>query len=83
MGVGTNAALAGDITGKPGDSKYIAGDDDTPIKGNSECAYSGLNDEYYIGGDTSASRTQHPEPGNLHGSPNACQGGRKALERTS
>ena len=74
MGIGANAALAGDITGKPGASKYIAGSDSAPIKGNSECAYSGLNDEYYILGDTSAPRTQHPTPGDLHGSPNACQG---------
>jgi hypothetical protein len=74
-GLGANTALAGDITGKPGASKYIAGSDSAPINGNSECAYSGLNDEYYIGGDLSAPRTQHPLPGDLHGSPNACQGG--------
>jgi hypothetical protein len=74
-GVGANAALAGDITGKPGESKYIAGSDNAPLNGNSECAYSGLNDEYYILDQTSEPRTQHPFPGALHGSPNACQGG--------
>lgn len=50
-----SAALAGDITGS---GKYIAGSDDAPLNGKSICAYSGLNDEYYILGDTSHSRTQ-------------------------
>lgn len=81
-GIGANAALAGDITGKPGASKYIAGSDDAPLNGNSACAYSGLNDEYYIDGITTDPRTQTPNDGPFPGvagygcnpSPNGRQG---------
>ncbi len=55
LSLSAGAALAGDITGQ---GKYIAGSDDAPLHGKSSCAYSGLNDEYYILGDTTASRTQ-------------------------
>lgn len=55
LSLSASAALAGDITGN---GKYIAGSDEAPLKGNSHCAYSGLNDEYYILGDTSYPRTQ-------------------------
>ena len=55
LSLSASAALAGDITGK---GKYIAGSDAAPLNGKSHCAYSGLNDEYYILGDTSYPRTQ-------------------------
>jgi hypothetical protein len=48
------SAFAGEITGN---GKYIAGSDAAPLHGQSECAYSGQNDEYQLG-DTSAPRTQ-------------------------
>lgn len=41
-GVGATGALAGEITGN---GKWIAGSETAPLKGNSECAYSGRNDE--------------------------------------
>lgn len=55
LSLSASAALAGDITGN---GKYIAGSDAAPLNGRSECAYSGLNDEYYIGGDLTHTRTQ-------------------------
>lgn len=55
LSLSAGVALAGDITGN---GKYIAGSDDAPLKGKSICAYSGLNDEYYILGDTTHTRTQ-------------------------
>ena len=55
LSLSAGAALAGDITGT---GKYIAGTDAAPLNGQSHCAYSGLNDEYYILGDLSAPRTQ-------------------------
>ena len=55
LSLSAGAAFAGDITGQ---GKYIAGSDDAALNGKSICAYSGLNDEYYILGDTSATRTQ-------------------------
>lgn len=67
MAPGASTALAGDITGKPGASKYIAGNDDAPLNGRSDCAFSGLNDEYYILGDTSAPRVQTPKDGPFPG----------------
>ena len=47
-------ALAGEITGN---GKWIAGTEEAPLNGKSECAYSGRNDENVIG-DTSAPREQ-------------------------
>lgn len=47
-------ALGGEITGK---GKWIAGTEEAPLNGKSECAYSGLNDENVLG-DTSAPRAQ-------------------------
>jgi hypothetical protein len=41
------AGFAGEITGN---GKYHAGDEKTPLNGNSPCAYSGLNDNYVVGG---------------------------------
>jgi hypothetical protein len=40
--VGTNMALAGEITGN---GKWIAGSPDAPLNGKSECAYSGRQDD--------------------------------------
>jgi hypothetical protein len=40
--IGTNAAVAGEITGN---GKWIAGSPDAPLKGKSECAYSGQQDD--------------------------------------
>ena len=40
--IGSNAALAGEITGN---GKWIAGSPDAPLKGKSDCAYSGQQDD--------------------------------------
>ena len=40
--LGADTALAGEITGN---GRYIAGDPDAPLSGNSECAYSGREDD--------------------------------------
>ena len=44
-GLSAGPALAGEIKGPPGDSEYIFGSDDAPLRAASECAYSGLNDD--------------------------------------
>jgi hypothetical protein len=54
--LGAGSAFGGEVTGQ---GNYIAGSDSAPLKGQSACAYSGLNDEYYVFGDTSARRTQN------------------------
>jgi len=41
-----STAFAGEITGS---GKWIAGSESAPLKGKSECAYSGLNDNYVLG----------------------------------
>ena len=69
----TSTALAGEVTGN-GANTPIGAAPDNDLHAHSICSFSGLNDEYYRDGDTSAPRTQHPAPGDLHGSPNACQG---------
>ena len=46
VGVGAGSAFAGEITGN---GKWIAGSETAPLKGKSECAYSGLNDNYVLG----------------------------------
>ena len=70
--MGGGGALAGEINGNGANTPIGAapGNDHA----HSECSFSGLNDEYYVDGDLSAPRTQHPTPGDLHGSPNPCQG---------
>ena len=73
MGLGGNAALAGEVNGK-GEYTPIGAAPDNDLHASSICSFSGLNDEYYRDGDTNAPRTQHPAPGDLQGSPNACQG---------
>jgi hypothetical protein len=47
--VGVGSAFAGEIN-KP--HLYIAGSDSAPLNGKSECAYSGLNDNYVLGNTT-------------------------------
>ena len=54
VGFGAGPASAGEITGN-GDSLQIA---PHTLQGKSECAFSGLNDEYYVLHDLTASRTQ-------------------------
>jgi hypothetical protein len=44
--VGAGSAFAGEITGS---GKWIAGSESAPLKGKSDCAYSGLNDNYVLG----------------------------------
>jgi hypothetical protein len=46
VGVGAGSALAGEITGN---GKWIAGSDDAALHGKSECAYSGVNDNFVLG----------------------------------
>jgi hypothetical protein len=72
LGMG-GTALAGEVNGNGGNTP-IGAAPDNDLHAGSICSFSGLNDEYYRDGDTSAPRTQHPAPGDLHGSPNACQG---------
>ena len=49
--VGVGSASAGEITGS---GKWIAGSEGAPLKGKSDCAYSGLNDNYVLGNPESA-----------------------------
>jgi hypothetical protein len=44
--VGVGSAFAGEITGS---GKWIAGSESAPLNGKSDCAYSGLNDNYVLG----------------------------------
>jgi opacity protein-like surface antigen len=44
--VGATAASAGEVNKPHG---YIAGSDKAPLQGKSDCAYSGLNDNYVFG----------------------------------
>ena len=44
--VSVGSAFAGEITGN---GKWIAGSESAPLKGKSECAYSGVNDNYVLG----------------------------------
>jgi hypothetical protein len=53
-GVSSGSALAGEITGN---GKWIAGSEEAPLHGKSECAFSGQNDEFVLG-DESAPRAQ-------------------------
>jgi hypothetical protein len=48
----TASAFAGEVKGT---GQYLHNDQ---LPGRSICAYSGLNDEYYVDGDTSAPRVQ-------------------------
>ena len=53
-GLSAGSAFAGEITGN---GKWIAGSEEAPLHGQSECAFSGQNDEFILG-DESAPRTQ-------------------------
>jgi hypothetical protein len=44
--VGAGSAFAGEITGS---GKWIAGSESAPLNGKSDCAYSGVNDNYVLG----------------------------------
>jgi hypothetical protein len=44
--VGVSSAFAGEITGS---GKWIAGSESAPLNGKSDCAYSGLNDNFVLG----------------------------------
>jgi hypothetical protein len=54
-GLGANAALAGEITGN---GKWVAGSEEAPLHGRSECAYSGQNDEFVLNVPGDWGRTQ-------------------------
>jgi hypothetical protein len=73
MGVGANAALAGEVTGNGKETPIGAATPEDPHAA-SICSFSGQNDDPNEPG--AGGRVQHPGPGDLHGSPNACQGGR-------
>jgi hypothetical protein len=45
---GASAAFAGEITGN---GKWIAGSEEAPLNGRSECAFSGVNDNFVLGND--------------------------------
>jgi hypothetical protein len=45
-GVAASGASAGEVNPPHG---YIAGSDDAPLNGKSDCAFSGLNDNYVFG----------------------------------
>lgn len=47
-GLGAGSAFAGEITGS---GKWIAGSEEASLHGKSECAYSGVNDTWVLGGD--------------------------------
>jgi hypothetical protein len=53
-GLSAGSALGGEITGN---GKWIAGSEEAPLNGKSECAFSGQNDEFVLG-DESAPRAQ-------------------------
>lgn len=44
--VGVTSAFAGEVTGN---GNYIAGSNEAPLNGKSDCAYSGVNDNYVFG----------------------------------
>ena len=44
--VAAGSAFAGEINGN---GQWIAGSESAPLKGKSDCAYSGLNDNYVLG----------------------------------
>ncbi len=54
-GLGANAALAGEITGN---GKWVAGSEEAPLHGRSECSYSGQNDEFVLNVPGDWGRTQ-------------------------
>ena len=57
IGAISSTASAGEVKGSNG-GQYIKGSPTATLNGRSLCAYSGLNDEYYIKNETTALRTQ-------------------------
>ena len=55
VGLTAGSAFAGEITGN---GKWIAGTEDAPLNGKSECAYSGQNDEFHLFPNEDWPRTQ-------------------------
>jgi hypothetical protein len=55
LGLTGGSAFAGEITGN---GKWIAGSEEAPLNGKSECAYSGQNDEFHLFPDEDWPRTQ-------------------------
>jgi hypothetical protein len=55
LGLTSGSAFAGEITGN---GKWIAGSEEAPLHGNSECAFSGQNDEFHLFPDEDWPRTQ-------------------------
>jgi hypothetical protein len=54
-GLSAGPALAGEITGN---GKWIAGSEEAPLNGKSECAFSGQNDEFHLFPNEEWPRTQ-------------------------
>lgn len=54
-GLSAGSALAGEITGN---GKWIAGSEEAPLHGQSECAFSGQNDEFHLFPNEDWPRTQ-------------------------
>jgi len=61
---GVSAAFAGEVTGS---GHYIAGSDSASLNGNSDCAYSGLNDNYVFGTAAPGTPTLTASPGRRTG----------------
>ena len=81
-GVGVTSAYAGEITGTGRTLEVVpTPGPDAVLHGNSECAYSGLNDDYYAPtpNNTSAPRVQTPK-GAKQFVGIACRGGGSAPE---
>jgi hypothetical protein len=55
LGLTGGSALAGEITGN---GKWIAGSEEAPLNGLSECAFSGQNDEFHLFPNEGWPRTQ-------------------------
>jgi hypothetical protein len=55
LGLTGGSALAGEITGN---GKWIAGSEEAPLHGKSECAFSGQNDEFHLFPNEGWPRTQ-------------------------
>jgi hypothetical protein len=54
-GLTAGSAFAGEITGN---GRWIAGSEEAPLNGKSECAFSGQNDEFHLFPNEDWPRTQ-------------------------
>ena len=54
-GIGAGPAFGGEITGN---GQWIAGSEEAPLHGKSECAFSGQNDEFHLFPNEDWPRTQ-------------------------